>query len=135
MNKYTNKTLYRLIPIKAAVLIQSKVAIYFFSLCFVVLALNNNNSVDSVIVFYIIPSFTHSSLVLNLNEFLSSAEHKCYFKEHGKPNSFWSSGPHFFLSIKVNVDKQLFGYPCSSKYLILCSAQERNEYRFWTTYE
>ncbi len=25
---------------------------------------------DSVIVFYIIPSFTHSSLVLNLNEFL-----------------------------------------------------------------
>ncbi len=55
------------------------------------LALNNNNSVDSVIVFYIIPSFTHSSLVLNLNEFLSSAEHKCYFKEHGKPNRFWSS--------------------------------------------
>ncbi len=55
------------------------------------LALNNNNSVDSVIVFYIIPSFTHSSLVLNLNEFLSSAEHTCYFKECGKPNSFWSS--------------------------------------------
>ncbi len=42
------------------------------------LALNNNNS---VIVFYIIPSFTHSSLVLNLSEFLSSAEHECYFKE------------------------------------------------------
>ncbi len=55
---------------------QSKVAIYFFSLCFVVLELNNNNYVDSVIVFYIIPSFTHSSLVLNLKEFLSSVEHK-----------------------------------------------------------
>ncbi len=41
---------------------------YFFSLCFVVLALNNNDYVDSVIVFYIIPSFTHSSLVLNLSE-------------------------------------------------------------------
>ncbi len=45
----------------------SKVTSYFF-LCFVVLVLNNN-SVDSVIVFYIIPAFTHSSLVLNLNEF------------------------------------------------------------------
>ncbi len=52
------------------------------------LALNNNNSVDSVIVFYIIPSFTHSSLVLNLSEFLSSAEHKLYFKEGGKPSIF-----------------------------------------------
>ncbi len=67
------------------------------------LALNNNNSVDSVIVFYIIPSFTHSSLVLNLSEFLSSAEHKLYFKEEGgKPNSFWSSVTYtvffFFLS-------------------------------------
>ncbi len=63
---------------------QSKVESYFFF----VLALNNNNS---VIVFYIIPLFTHSSLVLNLSEFLSSAEHKLYFKEGGKANSFWSS--------------------------------------------
>ncbi len=78
MNKYKNKTLYRLIPIKGAVLFfLSKVASYFFSLSFV-LALNNYNS---VIVFYIIPSFIHSSLFLNLSEFLSSAEHKCYFKE------------------------------------------------------
>ncbi len=89
------------------------------------LALNNNNS---VIVFYIIPSFTPSSLVLNLSKFLSSAEHKLYFKEGGKPNSFWSSVTYsiFFISIKVNVDQQLFGFPPSSKYLILCSAQERN---------
>ncbi len=56
MNKYKNKTLYRLIPIKAAVLFFSvKSSKLFFSLCFVVLALNDNNSVDSVIVFYIIP--------------------------------------------------------------------------------
>ncbi len=54
-------------------------------------ALNNNNSVDYVIVFYIIPSFIHSGLVLTLNEFLSSAEHKLYFEEGGKPNSFWST--------------------------------------------
>ncbi len=101
------------------------------------LALNNNNSVDSVIVFYIIPSFTHSSLVLNLSEFLSSAEHKCFFKERGKPNSCWSSVTSivFFYFIKVNMDQQLFGFPPSSKYLILCSAQERNEYRFGTTCE
>ncbi len=62
------------------------------------LALNNNNS---VIVFYIIPSFTHSSFVLNLSEFLSSAEHKLYFEECGKPNSCWFSDLHsifFFLS-------------------------------------
>ncbi len=100
MNKYKNKTLYRLIPIKAAVLFfLSKVASNFFSLCFVDLAINNNNYVDSVIVFYIIPSFTHSSLVLNLSEFLSSAEHKCYFKECGKPNSCWSSVTYIvFLS-------------------------------------
>ncbi len=56
MNKYKNNTLYRLIPIKVAVLFfLSKVASNFFSLCFVVLALNNNNYVNSVIVFYIIP--------------------------------------------------------------------------------
>ncbi len=53
LNEQIN-TQYRLIPIKAAV--------FFFSCqvvsCFVVLGLTNNNS---VIVFYIIPSFTHSS--------------------------------------------------------------------------
>ncbi len=87
MNKYKNKILHRLIPIKAAVLF-FLVASYFFSLCFVVLALNNNNSVK---LFYIIPYFTQSSLVLNLNEFLSSVEHKCYFEECGKPNSCWST--------------------------------------------
>ncbi len=79
MNEYKNKTLYRLIPIKRAVLFfLSKVASYFFSLSFVVLALNNYNY---VIVFHIIPSFTHSSLVLNPSELLYSAEHKYYFKE------------------------------------------------------
>ncbi len=95
MNKYKNKALYISIPIKPAVLFYlSKVASYFFSLCFVVLALNNNNS---VIVLYITPPFTHSSLVLNLKEF-SSAEPKCYFKERGKPNRCWSSVIFFLLS-------------------------------------
>ncbi len=91
MNKYENKTLYRLIPIKAAVLFFSVKSSELVFLCVFLLALNNNNSVDSVIVFYIIPSVTHSSLVLNLNEFLSCAEHKLYSKERGKANSCWSS--------------------------------------------
>ncbi len=33
----------------------------------------------------------YSKVVLNLSEFLSSAEHKCYFEERGKPNSCWST--------------------------------------------
>ncbi len=76
---------------------------FIFSLCFVVLALNNNNY---VIVFYIIPSFTHSSLVLNLSEFLLLLNINSILKNVGKPNSCWSSVTYivFFLSIKVNVD-------------------------------
>ena len=78
--------------------------------------------------FIFIPPFTHSKVVLNLNEFLSSAEHKRYSEERGKPNSCWSTVASivFFATIKFNVDQQLFGYPHSSKYLLLCSAQERN---------
>ncbi len=86
-------------------------------------------SVDSVIVFFIY-TIIYSKLVLNLNEFLSSAEHKCYFKESGKPNSpqFVHSNFHSicFPAIKDNVDQQLFGYLRSSNYLILCPALERN---------
>ncbi len=66
------------------------------------LALNNNNY---VIVFYIIPSFTHSSLVLHLSEFLSSVEHKLYFKEGGKPNSFWSSVTYIVLFLFLSKSK------------------------------
>ncbi len=32
----------------------------------------------------IVSSFTHSQVVLNLNEFLYSVKHKSYFKECGK---------------------------------------------------
>ncbi len=77
MNKYTNKTIL-IDSYYSCIIFSVKSSELFFRLCFVVLALNNNNSVDSVIVFYIIPSFTHSSLVLS--DFLSSSEHKCYFE-------------------------------------------------------
>ncbi len=49
-------------------------------------------------------------------EFHSSAKHKRYFEEGGKPNSCWST---VFPTVKVNVDQQLFGYPHSSKYLLI----------------
>ncbi len=84
MNKYKDKTLYRLIP-KATVLLLflvKSMEFFFISLCF---NIKNNNS---VIVFYII---IYSKLVLNLSEFLSYTEHTCYFEEGGKPNSYWSS--------------------------------------------
>ncbi len=69
--------------------------------------------------FMFTPSFTQ--VVLNLSEFLSSAERKCYFEEQGKPNSLLILGDfHIFPTIKDNVDQQLFGFPHSSKYHILC---------------
>jgi len=56
---------------------------------------------------------------------------------------------NFFLLLNTNKDifklvinqlmghighiHQLFGYPYYSKYLLLCSAEERNEYMFGTT--
>jgi len=36
--------------------------------------------------------------------------------------------------MEVNGAHKLFGYPYSSKYLILCSAEERNSYRFRTSW-
>ncbi len=37
----------------------------------------------------IVYQFTHLQVVPDLYEFLSSAEHKIYFEECGKPNSWW----------------------------------------------
>ncbi len=122
MNKYKNKTLYRLNPIKATV--------SDFSLC--VWCFNNikgiiHPKIKNSVIF--IASFTHSKVVLNLNEFHSSAKHKVSFEEGGKTKQLLvHSDFHsiFFPTIKVNVDHQLFDYPDSPKYLLLCSAQERN---------
>ncbi len=73
-------------------------------------------------LFYIY-TIIYSKLVLNQNGFLFSAELKCYFEERGKSNS--PQQPLVILT-KVNMDQQLFGNPRSSKYLLLCSALERN---------
>ncbi len=57
-------------------------------------------------------SFTHSQVVLNLNEFLSSVK-QVIMNNVGNQNS--GNNKHFiiFLPIKVSVDLQLFGYPHS----------------------
>ena len=50
-------------------------------------------------------------------------------------------GPHWlpylfslYYGLEVNDAHQLFSYPYSSKYLPFCSAEERNSYRFETTW-
>jgi len=57
----------------------------------------------------ILSSFTHPQVVANLNEFLSSVEHK---------------GKYF--------EERLERLTRTSKYLTFCSAEERNSFRFAT---
>ncbi len=85
----------------------------------------------------IMSSFTHPQVVPNLYECLCSAEHKGrYSEECGKQSS--SGAPltsivFFFLTMQVNGAPKQPGYKLSSKYLPLCSAEQRNSYRFGTT--
>ncbi len=86
----------------------------------------------------ILSSFTHSQVVPNLYECLCSAEHKGrYSEECGKQSS--SGAPltsivFFFLLWKSMVPQKQPGYKLSSKYLPLCSAEQRHSYRFRTTW-
>ncbi len=83
----------------------------------------------------IISSFTHPQVVPNLYECLCSAEHKGrYSEECGKQSS--SGAPltsivYFFL---VNGAPKQLSYKLSSKCLPLCLAEQRNSYRFGTTW-
>ncbi len=86
----------------------------------------------------ILSSFTHPQLVPNLYECLCSAEHKGrYSEECGKQSS--SGAPltsivFSFPTMEVNDAPKQPGYKLSSKYLPLCSAEQRNSYRFRTTW-
>ncbi len=71
-------------------------------------------------------TFIYSLKIYFKPEFHSSAKHKRYFEEGGKPNSCWST---VFPTVKVNVDQQLFGYPHSSKYLITDVNHQMNVYQ------
>ncbi len=86
----------------------------------------------------ILSSFTHPQVDPNLYEFVCSAEHKGrYSEECGKQSS--SGAPltnivFFFSYMEVNGAPKQPGYKLSSKYLPLCSAEQRNSYRFGTTW-
>ncbi len=86
----------------------------------------------------ILSSFTHPQVVPNLYECVCSAEHKGrYSEECGKQSS--SGAPltsivYIFSTMEVNGAPKQPGYKLSSKYLPLCSAEQRNSYRFGTTW-
>ncbi len=86
----------------------------------------------------ILSSFTHPQVVPNLYECLCSAEHKGrYSEECGKQSS--SGAPltsivFFPPTMEVNGAPKQPGYKLSSEYLPLCSAEQRNSYRFGTTW-
>ncbi len=83
-------------------------------------------------------SFTHPQVVPNLYECLCSAEHKGrYSEECGKQSSSGvplTSIVFFFPTMEVNGAPKQPGYKLSSKYLPLCSAEQRHSYRFGTTW-
>ncbi len=86
----------------------------------------------------ILSSFTHPQVVPDLYECLCSAEHKGrYSEECGKQSS--SGAPltsivYFFPTMEVNGAPKQPGYKLSSKYLPLCSAEQRHSYRSGTTW-
>jgi len=82
-------------------------------------------------------SFTQPQVVPNLYECLCSAEHKGrYSEECGKQSSSGATLTSivcFFPTMEVNDTPKQPGYKFSSKELPLCSAEQRNSYRFGTT--
>ncbi len=85
----------------------------------------------------ILSSFTHPQVVPNLYECVCSAEHKGRYSEECEKQS--SSGApltsivSFSPTMEVNGAPKQPDYKLSSKYLPLCSAEQRNSYRFGTT--
>ncbi len=70
-------------------------------------------------------SYTRSRLVSQSDpQFVGQFRRTSPFPPSG--NEGYIRNRDVFSTIKVNVDQQLFGYPDSSKYLLLCSAQEIN---------
>ncbi len=85
----------------------------------------------------ILSSFTHPQVFPNLYECHCSDEHKGrYSEECGKqssPGAPLTSMVFFFPTMEVNGAPKQPGYKLSSKYLPLCSAEQRHSYRFGTT--
>ncbi len=84
----------------------------------------------------ILSSFTHPQVDPNLYECVCSEHKGRYSEECGKQSRFGApltSIVFFFPTMEVNGAPKQPGYKFSSKYLPLCSAEQRNSYRFGTT--
>ncbi len=80
-------------------------------------------------------SFTHPQVVPNLYGCLCSAEHKGRYSEECGNQS--SSGAPLTIDFSYYGSQwcpKTIGYKLSSKYLPLCSAEQRHSYRFGTTW-
>ncbi len=84
-------------------------------------------NINSVIIYSLSRSSSFKS-----DECLCSAEHKGRCSEECGQQS--SSGAPF-TSIVFLFPTEQHGYKLSSEYLLLCSAEQRNSYRFGTTWE
>ncbi len=83
-------------------------------------------------MFYIY-TIIYSKLVLNLNEFFFSAEHKCYFEESGKPNSCWSSVTYivFFSFYQSQCGPATFWFSTFLKYHNFVFSTWKKWIQFW----
>ncbi len=86
----------------------------------------------------ILSSFTHPQVVPNLYEclFFCWTQRKIFWKMW-ETEQFWGTIDFhsiFFPTMEVNGAPKQPGYKLSSKYLPLCSAEQRNSYRFGTTW-
>ncbi len=82
----------------------------------------------------ILLSFTHPQVVSDLYECLCSAEHKVkIFWRMWETEQFWGTIDFhsiFFTTLEVNGAPKQAAYKLSSKYLPLCSVEQRHSYRF-----
>ncbi len=83
----------------------------------------------------ILSSFTHPQVIPNLYECVCSEHKGRHSEECGKQSSSGeplTSIVYLFPTMEVNGAPKQPGYKLSSKYLPLCSAEQKNSYRFGT---
>ncbi len=82
-------------------------------------------------------SFTQPQVVTNLHESICSEHKRKIFWRMRETEPFWGTidfNGIFCPTMEVNGAPKQPGYKLSSKYLPLCSAEQRNSYRFGTTW-
>ncbi len=84
----------------------------------------------------ILSSFTHPQVFPILYECLCSAEHKGIYSEECEKQQFWGTidlHSIYFPTMEVSGAPKQPGYKLSSKYLPLCSEEQKNSYRLRNT--